>query len=239
MKNFVISLNRTPQRLDIFKSRNNISADFQIFDAIDGEAIHDRLGDYKDSFDPLLKYSKGAFGCALSHRGIWEIAANTKSAVTVCEDDAILHSNFSTEQSIILSSLPEWDFVMWGWNFDAILVTETLPKLSRCLMRFDQNLLRSNWQTYISTPVHPTLMKLITGLGTLCYSMSPTGAQKFLTGCFPLKDFIYSVPVDGEKIPNYGIDVAMNTIYPSTGSFVSFPPLAISLNDHSQSTIQR
>jgi hypothetical protein len=38
---------------------------------------------------------------------------------------------------------------------------------------------------------------------------------------------------------NFGLDVALNGISSEVNSFVSFPPLVVTANDHSISTVQR
>lgn len=211
---------------------------FESFDAIDGRSVSKNSKIFEDSFEPSLKYSKGALGCALSHKKIWELASNTDCAVTVCEDDTILHSDFIIEQKRIIEELIDWDLILWGWNFNALFLAEMVPKLSPCFMKFDQNSMRINWKTFISEPIKPVTLTLISAFGSPCYSMSSKGARKFLQRCFPIKNFEYRIPGFNIDFPNYGIDIAMNTVYPVTASFVAFPPLAITLNNQERSTVQ-
>ena len=239
MRTFVISLKRTPERLQYFREHNTALADFEVFDAIDGDQLATDLASHAGAFRPGLKYGHGALGCAMSHKILWQLAASSGTPITICEDDAILHPDFSAHRARIIDSLgDEWDFVQWGWNFDAPLVAEILPLLSPCLLRFNQDFLRAAWHGYMANKVNPTLMKLVASFGLLCYSISPKGARKFLEACFPLEDFDLNLPITGAKIPNYGIDVAINVVHPKAESLLTFPPLAISLNDHASSTVQ-
>jgi hypothetical protein len=41
------------------------------------------------------------------------------------------------------------------------------------------------------------------------------------------------------SLPNNNFDVMVNAIYPKINAFVSFPPLAITKNEHTTSTVQR
>lgn len=54
-----------------------------------------------------------------------------------------------------------------------------------------------------------------------------------------MRNFELFFPVLNRKIPNTGIDVAMNKIYSATNSYVSFPPLVVTKNEHESSTIQQ
>lgn len=239
MRTYVISLKRTPERSRYFTEHNKSLTDFEFFDAIDGNLVAADPASHRDSFEPDLRYSNGALGCALSHKALWQLAASNDAPITVCEDDAILHPDFAAHRARIIESLgSEWDLVQWGWNFDAPLVAEILPLLSPCLLQLDQNCLRAVWQGYMANEVRPTVMRLAASFGLPCYSISPKGARKFLEGCFPIRNFDFSLPMTGNKLPNYGIDVAMNPVYPGSESFLTFPPLAISLNEQSTSTIQ-
>ena len=61
--NYVISLKRTPERLNTFLN-NNRHMDFQIFDAIDGSDLQ-----------PFGNYNKYARANALSHIALWKKCA--------------------------------------------------------------------------------------------------------------------------------------------------------------------
>jgi hypothetical protein len=55
----------------------------------------------------------------------------------------------------------------------------------------------------------------------------------------PLRNFTLEVRrIKTPALPNVGIDVVMNEAYSNLNAFVSFPPLAVTKNDHSVSTIR-
>ena len=240
VKTFVITLRRTPQRLEAFRASNSRHHQIEVFEAVDGQALG-----WNSSTDPKIiapdaKYSRSALGCALSHRALWTYAIESGEAVTICEDDAVLHRDFLAESRRLIDPLgTEWDLFQWGWNFDAHLVADILPRLSLCGMRFDQEALRANWKAYIDEPLRSSAMRLHSSLGIPCYSISPRGAKRFLEGCFPLRNFVWTVPGLGFQFANTGIDVAMCPVYANTLSYVSFPPLAVSENIGAASTVQR
>jgi glycosyl transferase family 25 len=238
MQTFVISLKRTPHRLQAFKKNNPHFHSYEVFSAVDGLDVIECLDEHRDVFCEGLPYSAGAYGVTLSHKQLWEHALMENTSVTVCEDDVILHPEFVARRQEVIESLGDsWDFVQWGWNFDACLITE-MASLSHCIMQFNQESLRANFQDYLSQPVRPTVQRLLSSFGICCYSISPQGALKFLNGCFPLETFDWLLPGTDASVPNYGIDVAMNQVYVSSESFVTLPPLAISLNEGQSSTIQ-
>jgi GR25 family glycosyltransferase involved in LPS biosynthesis len=239
MKKFVISLKSTPGRLQTFTSRNADHDDIEVFDAIDGKTVEITASADGAISNNDLDYTSSAIGCALSHRALWKHAIALDESITICEDDVVLHRDFSDQARRLIEFVGrDWDLILWGWNFDAPLVAEISPNLSPCAMQFDQQSLRANWRSYITTPIAPSALKLWSAFGIPCYSISPNGAKKFLSNSFPLKNFVWTVPCFGYGVSNYGIDVAMCSIYRQTDSFVCFPPLAVTENDHAISTIQ-
>ena len=239
METFVITLERTPGRFQTFTRSNALHDGIVRFEAVDGLAdeVASRLSRLKAATG--LKYSAGAFGAALSHEALWHRAVASNAPITVCEDDAVLHADFAAESTMVLAFLgDDWDFVLWGWNFDAPLVAELHPRLCPVVMSLDQASLRLNWAGYVRAPVMPTALRLRSAFGIPCYSISPTGARKFLSRCFPLKNFDWTIPFLNRRVANYGIDVAMCPAYQDTASFACFPPLAVTENDQTISTIQ-
>ena len=96
------------------------------------------------------------------------------------------------------------------------------------------------------------LCKLYRGWSTVCYSISPRGAKKFLEFCFPIR----RLPVKRKNIKNIlskrkealpfcyqikineGIDCPMVFLYPKVEAYVCVPPLMAHLFDSKTSTIQ-
>jgi glycosyl transferase family 25 len=99
MKIFVVNLRRSHQRRNFMKSQlDRIRADYEIVEAIDGyelsdEEIQNLCEDAALSKDPNW-LSKGAIGCALSHRKALEkLEADNIRAATILEDDVIIPDN--------------------------------------------------------------------------------------------------------------------------------------------------
>ncbi|WP_413458135.1 glycosyltransferase family 25 protein [Herbaspirillum huttiense] len=234
----VISLDDAHARRASFAKQNQ-HLDYEIINAVRGTQIAaDVLGN-RNLFAPDLKYSKGALGCALSHLAAWFEAIDTQQPVTVAEDDAIFRHDFHQQQQQIIANAPaDWDILVWAWNFDSILSTNAMPGISHAVMVFDQNQLRQKTLEFQQSTQTPVLLPLDKCFGTPAYTISPKGAARFVEECFPLSNFMLYFPVLNRNMLNNGIDIAMNRVYSQCQSYVAFPPLAITKNEHEISSIQ-
>lgn len=235
----VINLERSTGRLATFLEENRHLKSVRRIAAVDGKSISRQvLLDNHLFASEMPGYTAGAIGCALSHLSRWEAAFRDKKVVTLAEDDAIFHLQFEAEASKLIRALPEdWDIILWGWNFDSILAFDVLPGVSQCVGMFDQNGIRENLKRFQHTAVKPVAFKLNRAFATVAYSVSPGGAEKLHNHCLPIRDMDAYYPGLNRVLPNRGIDNMMNDLYPRVNAFVSFPPLAVTRNDHSISTV--
>jgi GR25 family glycosyltransferase involved in LPS biosynthesis len=234
----VINLVRSEDRRNAFIEINQ-GLDYEFIPAIDGLSVDKQTLIDQKLFESRLQYTPGAIGCALSHLHLWEWAIAENQAITIAEDDAIFREDFSEKADLVISQLPaDWDFILWGWNFDALLTVDFLPNVSRTFMGFDQYELRKSIDYFkkLTTPSIP--LRLNQSFGIPAYSISPAGAQKFKAMCFPLSVFEVFYRFLDKSLPNSGIDNAMSRIYSSTQSFVCFPPLVVTKNEQNISTVQ-
>lgn len=236
MKKVVISLSRTPERLEKFKKINEHLADVERFEAKNG--AHEERGILagRGLISEDLRYSDGALGCALSHLALWERSVKNQEYLTILEDDAIVHKKFQQLGCLIDQETPlGWDMIVWGWNFDCPVLFDLMPGISPCQAVFSQENLSTSWQTFQDLDLAPKSYPLTYCFGTPAYSISPIGAEKLLKGLLPLRNFTMSTAQFEAK--NKGLDVALNTIYKLTNSYVCFPPLAITENNKELSTV--
>ena len=107
-----------------------------------------------------LSLTKGAVGCATSHKTIWEEVAKTKAdLVLILEDDAVILPNFARKISAIISELPEeWDILYLG-----------------------------SGQYTIEKRISPHLAQPSRIYGLFGYVLNWRGAQRLLAQCFPLR----------------------------------------------------
>lgn len=234
----VISLARSLDRRQVFSDVNR-HIDFTFSDAIDGATIMHEVGHAPDLFEPGLPYSAGAYGCAMSHLSLWQEAVDSDRPVTVVEDDVVLRHDFEARSEALLATLPpDWDIVVWAWNFDSILSLNVMPGVSPAVMLFNQDHLRKSLGEFQAMQGLPAALRLDKCFGTPAYTISPAGARKYMLHCFPLKRFGVYFPVLDKELPNNGIDIAMNRIYGQTNAYCSVPPLAATPNERATSLIQ-
>lgn len=234
----VISLNRSIERRLNFRQINTQS-NFIFIDAVDGLDLSAAEIEEKKLFQKNLPYTPGAYGCALSHLNLWEESITHNRVMTIAEDDAIFRLDFEEKNSQLIDTLPSnWDIVLWGWNFDSILSLNVMPNISPVVMLFNQDQMRASVDAFKASTDTPKLFRLDKCFGMPSYSISPSGARKFKSLCFPLENFNLFFPLLNRSLPNNGLDIAMNRIYSSTNSYACFPPLVITKNEHPISTIQ-
>lgn len=235
MKIVVITLDRTPSRLEAFHNSSGERVAYETVSAVDGNMLEKLDFSANAYFDGMANFGRGAIGNALSHMRLWESVVETGEPIIVCEDDALLHRDFTSLSSGLLSSLQsEWDYVMWGWNFDSILIAE-FPGRIPFAVTFNQTTIRVNSASYRQSALNPSMLRLRNTFGTFCYAISPKGAARLLDLAKPMR--FETVVVHGREIPSGTLDVRLNKFYCSLACFVSFPPLAISMNDHESSTV--
>jgi GR25 family glycosyltransferase involved in LPS biosynthesis len=232
---FVITLEKSTQRREAFARLNN-HVPFEFVTGVDAATVAKETILGTGFFEPGLRYTIGAHGAALSHYGLWDRAVKSGQALTVAEDDAIFRLDFAQTHVEIVAGLRDWDFVLWGFNLDSVLALQYMPGMVAGV-HFDYIAIVQNEALFQVYDEYPALVRLQRAFGLPAYSVSPEGARKLKEGCFPLKNFSLNFPLLGE-LPNEGLDVAASKVYPGINAFVSLPPLVISKNDQSISTIQ-
>jgi hypothetical protein len=138
----------------------------------------------------------------------------------------------------LLATLPAWDIVLWTNNFDWP-VQLLPPALGAAVLQYDPAALDKQLDQFRALTAPPALMKLGSAAGTSCYSISPAGAARMLADCLPLGRISASyVPKPGYGWDNMGIDVEMSRHYAKWQAFLAVPPLAVTPNDQTTSTIR-
>lgn len=232
MKYFVISLKRTPERLEEFR-RQNLNFEAEIFDAIDGNSV-DRdflLSNGIITESIKNRYTNGAIGVALSHRDLWKQCMESNQPITVIEDDAFLAKNFET---IVESNTYDdgWDFIFWGSNLDQCVGVHLIPGIVYSEFKTHQDQLISNIWQFRSLNIQSVLYRCSFAVGLVCYSISPKGASYLLNNVFPLRDY-------QRPYLNFGIDHSVLEELQNITAWYSIPPLALTKNDQNTSTVQK
>jgi glycosyl transferase, family 25 len=235
----VISLERTPERFAEFCRLNGHLKDVRVFQAVDGLWLCEDDLAARGFIVPPVHYNLGALGGLMSHIALWDHAAATGEITTICEDDAIFNLQFDSRAFELLTMLPnDTDIVYWGWNFDAQAAVELIPGMSPCAAGFGRNPLPAEARAFQSCLINPTAYRLLRAFGIMCYTVTPNGARRLRSMCLPIRNEVWDFPEIRLRIANVALDVGMCNALTRIRAFCSLPPLVISLNDLSQSTIQ-
>lgn len=231
---YLINLDRGTARLEAFETANPQLREVVRFPATDGTALDTSalIGGGVIEPEIIETYTPARLGGALSHLTLWQEATETAEALTICEDDALLHRDFESHAARLLGQLPaDWDLMLWGWNFNAALDIDFLPGVSPCLVLCEEASLRAGAANFQHLPISPQPFRLRQALGLPCYSVSPKGARSLRDFCLPLRPMQLSLPGENRVLRNIGIDCMMAALYPDIGAYVSFPPLAVTKNE--------
>jgi FkbM family methyltransferase len=245
----LINLDRTPERLAAFQRANAHLRSVERIAAVDGQRLDlNELARQGIMTAELLHpdyYTVGAIGIAMSQLAMWDRTIQLGRPITVAEDDAIFNLRFEQCAARVMESLPpDWEFILWGYNFDLFTVFQALPGISPCIVQFDQQQLRAHAQDFQTQLVRAQGFPLIWAFGIACYSISPNGAQAFKSRLLPLRPLLLDVPEAARTPPlsgkfrTVGIDNHMNALHRHIKSFVCFPPLVVTKNEESISTIR-
>jgi glycosyl transferase, family 25 len=236
---YVINLDRTPERMRRFQQVNPHLTHVTRFPAVDGSTVTHAALLQKQIFTEPIFYSNGSIGNTLSHLQLWNMAAAKSASTTVFEDDAIVHKDFETLAPSMIAGLgSDWDVVLWGWNFDAVLSFDVFPGVP-CLSHFSQADMRKQWDMIQKSPVcRPALHRLHYCFGTVAYSISPRGAEQLAALAVPIQPFLYKLPGHNLEVENLGIDCVLTKLYDRLDAFVCFPPLVLTKNEHAGSTVR-
>ena len=234
IENFVISLDRTPERLAEF-SASNPHIKFKKFSAVDGKKINTSSLIESGLLTSELKYNNSAIGCALSHLTLWQHSINTNSPVTIIEDDCLLHVDFESISEKIISSLDNYDLIQWGWNFEGPIEYLNSKETGKIRALFDHTSLCEGSKNFTNHREKIELYKALFYYGTTCYTISPAGARRLISLLIPFKDFYPYLNVKFQLNP--GLDCTLNYVHPIINSYACIFPIAFTLNDKSKSTI--
>jgi len=84
---------------------------------LDDNAINQFMDTTDREFAPGSYMSKGAAGCALSHRKCWENILNgNDEKVLILEDDIIFDEKFNEKLKNIISTTPDYDILYIGFH---------------------------------------------------------------------------------------------------------------------------
>ena len=176
MRVHFINLDRSKDRLAEFKHINSHLTEPIRYPAVDGQTLDiaslAARGLVRE--DILKNYIISSVGHAISNLALWDIAIQTGKQVTICEDDAIFNQQFELHAEQLIDALPpNWDLVVWGWNFNSIFYFEMLPGVAKCQAWFDQGRMILNTTAAPNTSVSLLACSNCFGRGELLATRFP------------------------------------------------------------------
>lgn len=237
---FVISLKRTPERLQTFLAQNaKCEINFQQFEAIDGTQIDAVNIEGRVVAKDATGYKPGSVGNAMSHLALWRRCADQAKYFVVFEDDAVARNDIKARLLATINQLAEWHIVLLGYNTDAALEVSIAPGVSFGGGFSVKHPTAKHLSDFANSTNAVALHRLNMAMGICCYVISPSGAQILMQTCFPMDNRPVNIASTGYTFRAYGLDCIMATIYPKISAYVSIAPLVMTANDHHASTVQQ
>lgn len=234
----VINLPRRTDRRETFLRRNAGKGPFEFLEAIEGSQL-DRPSLVAEGLlaEDAHDITAGALGCALSHRRAWQRCIEDYRPVIVCEDDAVLASDFPRMAAEAVASAPECELILFGYNFDeplAVLLADGLMGMVRVADQITADPLWLDRYGAVAgvAPVRTTVVRPTLAWGLLSYVVKPLGAARLLSRCFPLRNHDLVLP---PGLVSRGIDGSVLSLV-QHGELVAgccLPPIAVGSNDDS------
>lgn len=228
----VITLSRTPQRLARF-TKDNPNFTFTPFTAIDGLTLDREKLQINNLVTAATKarYTAGALGVAMSHRALWQQCAVSLEPMTILEDDAYLTADFNQAVEKKLAEFTDWDFIFWGANLDQRISAVLADNIATAEINFNHADVLANIERITEQRIQPVLYRCLWAVGLVCYTITPLTARYLLKNIFPLRDYF-------SFRDNFGIDNSVIEELANMRSYISIPPIAMTKNDRTQSTVQ-
>ena len=236
----VISLERTPYRLEAFRHRlQDLATNVSWQPGVDGTDLDIDALVRQGVLSPSAAFwPRGQIGCALSHLEAWRACQSSGESLLVFEDDVLLGMNWCSRLQVLLRQLPEaWDFLLLGWNQDSCLQWEWSRGCSATALFRPRSPEPEQLQAALDQANEAQPFKLLSGLGLAGYVISASGAARLLDWALPLRTLSITTP----ELPSrdcFSLDGQLNACYRDLQAFVCIPPLAAGANQQSQSLTQ-
>src|SRR6476620_2535177 len=122
MKNFVVNLDRQPEKYERFLTRNEgCGIAFERFPAVDGSKLTNEEVMAMGIVAPGSRFAPGTVGGTASMSQIWKQVAEQDEPALVFEDDCTIRHDILPRLATLLPSLgDDWDMLVLGYNTDSI-----------------------------------------------------------------------------------------------------------------------
>jgi len=225
---YVISLERTPARLNRFLSWNRpADIDFKTFKAVDGATLD------LSSIDPSILapgtpgVSQGSMGATLSHRSLWQLCAKGSKPFMIFEDDTVARHDMKQALAALMDHLPDdWDLLYLGYNMDAVVEVALADDVNMRLGFAPRYPEERDLMRFAGTHWPVGMVPVSIAFGVCAYLISPKGAGQLLKSCFPLDSRIVALSPT-EAVKAVIIDIRVIASLRFLRAFACVPPLAM------------
>ncbi len=186
-------------------------------------------------------YARGTLGVAASHRALWHRAVTARIPLLIFEDDVHCRHDILAQLERVVGLLPNWDFLLLGYNTDAVLEFGVLPSCSFGGFFSQPYPSPEDLAEFARTRNEVAAFPLQNAFGMCSYLVSPQGAEKLLANVFPLDNREVIIPYNKfhfgtERFLCRTFDMNVNSVYRQIDAYTVVPPLALSPNDRSTSS---
>jgi GR25 family glycosyltransferase involved in LPS biosynthesis len=238
MKNFVINLDRCPEKYQRFIERNaGCGIAFERFSAVNGLELTNQEVMAMGLVAPGARFTNGAVGGAASLWKILNWIAGQSEPALVFEDDCTIRHDIIARLQMLLPSLEGWDLLVLGYNTDSSLDIEIAPGM-KSMMAFRPRLQDDqNELTFQRANSHVAAFRLNNCFGPAGNLISPVGAKRLLELCFPMDNRPVQIEALANRVlPTHGLDGMGNSVYRFMQAYACFAPLVVPRNDNTTST---
>lgn len=227
---YVINLDRSLDRLSHFRAINRGAGQVTRFRGVDGRTLDRNALVASGRISEDLDWGPGTIGCAMSHVGLWELAARQGCSITIFEDDVVLSHNFYGRAAEVMGSLPEdWDIILWGCRLHTSFAWIDLGDIRVKLHPYGgaRYANADQFSAFQAQDAPRVGVKLLHAFGHHAYSISPKGAQAALDYFLPIRTRTIEFPDAGVRVVAKSKDVDLCGLYPSLQAFLCLPNLAL------------
>jgi GR25 family glycosyltransferase involved in LPS biosynthesis len=238
MKNFVINLDRCPEKYQRFLERNaGCGIAFERFSATNGLELSDQEVLAMRLVAPGSMFTRGAVGGAASLWRILNWIAGQNEPALVFEDDCTIRHDIIARLQALLPSLENWDLLVLGCNTDSVLDLELAPGMKSMMIFRPQHPNDQSEAAFQRANSHVAALRLNTCFGPAGNLISPAGAKRLLELCYPMDNRPVQIEaLNNRVLPTIGLDGMGNSVYRFMQAYACFAPLVVPRNDNSTST---
>jgi GR25 family glycosyltransferase involved in LPS biosynthesis len=226
---FVISLERTPQRLAQFRTWND-PCDIEIshFKGIDGRDLDPAKLEPSFLVPGTKTYGRGTLGLVMSHSSLWRRCAEGNKPFLIFEDDVAIRRDIRAVLPALVAALPEgWEMLAIGYNVNTVIETALAPGVGMRLGFTRSRPTVPELMRFAAEPWPVGLVRLSQFFGTCAYLISPKGGAALLRRCLPLDSRNVNIPAFDGYMTADSLDVRINAHLREIRAYASVPPLVM------------